>query len=124
VVSRIRRGAALGQADRERLEQQRADWQQRVAKTIGQFDALLMPTVPMIAPSIAELSADDETYFKANGAALRNPSVINFLDGCAVSLPCHQAGEAPVGLMVAALSQQDDALLSWSLQIERCLTAQ
>ena len=124
VVSRIRRGAALGQADRERLEQQRADWQQRVAKAIGQFDALLMPTVPMIAPSIAELAADDETYFKANGAALRNPSVINFLDGCAVSLPCHQAGEAPVGLMVAALSQQDDALLSWSLQIERCLKAQ
>lgn len=124
VVSRIRRGAALGAADLQRLEKQRADWQQRVANTLSQFDALLMPTVPMIAPAIAELKADDDTYFKANGAALRNPSVINFLDGCAVSLPCHQAGDAPVGLMVAALPMQDDALLSWSLQIERCLNAQ
>ncbi|MBU9843608.1 amidase [Rahnella ecdela] len=124
VVSRIRRGAALNQADLKRLELQRADWQQRVAQTIGQFDALLMPTVPMIAPSIAELEADDDTYFRANAAALRNPSVINFLDGCAVSLPCHQEGEAPVGLMVAALPLHDDALLSWSLQIERCLKAE
>lgn len=123
VVSRIRRGVALGSADRQRLEQLRADWQQRVAKNVEQFDALLIPTVPMIAPRIAELEADDERYFRANGAALRNPSVINFLDGCAVSLPCHQSGEAPVGLMVAALPLCDDAMLSWSLQIERCLKA-
>lgn len=124
VVSRMRRGAALGEVDRQRLEQQRADWQQRVAQTIGPFDALLMPTVPMVAPTLAELEADDDAYFRANGAALRNPSVINFLDGCAVSLPCQQAGDAPVGLMVAALPCRDDALLSWSLQIERCLKAQ
>ena len=82
-----------------------------------------MPTVPFVAPGIAELEADEELYFRINGAALRNPSVINFLDGCAVSLPCQAEGAAPVGLMVAALPMQDEALMSWALEIERCLNA-
>lgn len=121
VVSRIRRGEPLGEDERQQLLQLRADWQRRVSATIAPFDALLMPTVPIIAPSIAELEASDETYFRINGAVLRNPSVINFLDGCAVSLPCQAEGHAPVGLMVAALPMQDAELMSWALQIERCL---
>ncbi len=121
VVSRIRRGEALGEADRQRLVAQRADWQQRVSAAIGDFDVLLMPTVPLIAPTIAELEASEEAYFRANGAALRNPSVINFLDGCAASLPCQAAGSAPVGLMVAALPLQDADMMSWALAIEACL---
>lgn len=121
VVSRIRRGEALGETDRQRLVEQRADWQTRVSHTVQQYDALLMPTVPFIAPPVAELEADEEAYFRVNGAALRNPSVINFLDGCAVSLPCSAEGQAPVGLMVAALPLQDEALMSWALAIETLL---
>lgn len=121
VVSRIRRGEALGETDRQRLVEQRADWQKRVSSKVQQYDALLMPTVPFIAPRIAELEADEEAYFRVNGAALRNPSVINFLDGCAFSLPCEVKGEAPVGLMVAALPLQDETLMSWALAIELAL---
>ncbi|MDX5627165.1 MULTISPECIES: amidase [unclassified Brenneria] len=121
VLSRIRRGAALGENDRLLLAQQRADWQRRVNAEVQDYDALLMPTVPFIAPTIAELEADDDAYFRINGAALRNPSVINFLDGCALSLPCQPPGDAPVGLMAAGLPLHDDALLGWALSIERCL---
>jgi aspartyl-tRNA(Asn)/glutamyl-tRNA(Gln) amidotransferase subunit A len=124
VVSRIRRGKVLGEADRQRLVEQRADWQTRVSQIVQQYDALLMPTVPFIAPRIADLEADEDAYFRVNGAALRNPSVINFLDGCAVSLPCSAQGQAPVGLMVAALPMQDEALMSWALAIETVLKAQ
>ncbi|MGB9097900.1 amidase [Erwinia sp.] len=124
VVSRIRRGEALGETDRQQLVEQRADWQKRVSNKVQQYDALLMPTVPFIAPTLAELETDDEAYFRVNGAALRNPSVINFLDGCAVSLPCAAKGEAPVGLMVAALPLQDEALMSWALAIENVLKTQ
>ncbi|MEG3134263.1 amidase [Rouxiella sp. T17] len=123
VVSRIRRGEPLGESDRQQLVSQRADWQQRVSSKIQQYDALLMPTVPFIAPTIAELEADEDLYFRVNGAALRNPSVINFLDGCAVSLPCQAEGQAPVGLMVAALPMQDETMMSWALEIERGLNA-
>ncbi|OSM98596.1 amidase [Lonsdalea populi] len=120
VLSRIRRGSALNERDRALLVRQRAEWQQRVTVEIQGYDALLMPTVPFIAPTIAELEADEETYFRVNGAALRNPSIINFLDGCAVSLPCQQPGDAPVGLMAAGLPLQDNALLGWALSIEQC----
>ena len=81
---------------------------------------MLMPAVPMIAPTIGELAADD-AYFRCNGLMLRNPAIINFLDGCALSLPCQQPGEAPVGLMLAGLPMRDEALLGWALAIERCL---
>lgn len=121
VLSRIRRGQPLGESDLQQLRQLRASWQQRVTARVQGFDALLMPTAPLIAPTLAELAEDDEAYFGANGVALRNPSVINFLDGCALSLPCQRPGEAPVGLMVAGLPMHDQALLGWALAIERCL---
>lgn len=121
VLSRIRRGQPLGEAVLQQLRQLRTSWQQRMTAKVQGFDALLMPTTPLVAPTIAKLAEDDETYFHVNGSALRNPSVINFLDGCALSLPCQQPGEAPVGLMVAGLPMHDQALLGWALAIERCL---
>lgn len=121
VLSRIRRGQLLNEQDLQQLQMQRADWQRRVNAAVEGFDALLMPTVPFVAPTIAELQEDEDTYFRINGAALRNPSVINFLNGCALSLPCQRPGTAPVGLMVAGLPLQDEALLGWALAIERCL---
>lgn len=121
VLSRIRRGQTLDENNLQQLRSQRADWQRRVSTAVQGFDALLMPTVPFVAPTLAELEADEEAYFRINGAVLRNPSVINFLDGCALSLPCQQADAAPVGLMVAALPLHDEALLGWALAIERCL---
>ena len=109
-----------GDADLQLLQRQRADWQRRVTAELQRFDAVLMPAVPMIAPTIGELAADD-AYFRCNGLMLRNPAIINFLDGCALSLPCQQPGEAPVGLMLAGLPMRDEALLGWALAIERCL---
>ena len=77
-----------------------------------------MPTVPIVAPRIDELVASDAAYFAANGLILRNPTLINFLDGCAVSLPCHRAGEAPVGLSLAGTAGQDARLLNVALAVE------
>jgi len=88
------------------------------------LDAILMPTVPRIAPRIADLEADDAVYFEANAAMLRNPSVVSFLDGCALSIPCHIPGEAPVGLMVAGLAMQDMRILSIGAAIESALAAE
>lgn len=121
VLSRIRRGAAITPAEAERLHERRRRWQQQVSAEMAGYHALLMPTVPTIAPTIASLAQDDAHYFAVNGAMLRNPSIINFLDGCAVSLPCHAAGTAPVGLMLAALPAQDDTLMCSALATEHLL---
>lgn len=111
VAKRIRLGESIGAADYLDCQQRRRDWITRMEAALAPFDALLMPTVPLVAPPIAELEASDETFFKANGLLLRNPSTINLLDGCAISLPCHAAGTLPVGLMLAAPAMRDGHLL-------------
>jgi amidase/aspartyl-tRNA(Asn)/glutamyl-tRNA(Gln) amidotransferase subunit A len=77
--------------------------------------------VPIVAPAIAPLVASDEAFFAANGLLLRNTSMVNLLDGCALSMPCQREGELPVGLMVWREALADDAVLSVSLTIESTL---
>ena len=60
----------------------------------------------MVAPPLQPLLDDDEAFFATNALLLRNPSVVNYLDGCALSLPCQAPDELPVGLMVWAPALQ------------------
>lgn len=123
VLSRILRGKDFTARAYLTLQAQRADWQRRVAVRLGEFDGWLMPTVPLVAPRIEALEADEAQYVAVNAAMLRNPSIVNFMDGCAISLPCHAAGDAPVGLSLAGLPMRDAALLAWAADIERTLRA-
>jgi aspartyl-tRNA(Asn)/glutamyl-tRNA(Gln) amidotransferase subunit A len=77
--------------------------------------------VAIAPPRIAALEHDDAAYGKANAQVLRNPSVINFLDGCALSLPCHAPGEVPVGLMLSASHGHDERLLALGQAVESAL---
>lgn len=120
VLSRIRRGQTMSAADLLELLQARVRWIASVEQRIAGYDALLMPTVPMVAPALAELSEDD-AYYRINALILRNPTLINFLDGCALSLPCHASGSAPVGLTLAAAGGRDRAILSLGMAVEACL---
>ena len=85
------------------------------------YDAILMPSVPRIAPAIAELKASDDAYAKANVLMLRNTTVGNFLDRCGLSIPCHRTGEAPVGLMVMGEAMGDRRLLAIGQAVEDAL---
>ena len=86
-------------------------------------DAMLSPTVPLRAPPLAPLRDDDAAFFATNGLLLRNPSAVNMLDGCALSLPCQIDGELPVGLMVWSSALHDDTVLAAALAIEAALQA-
>ena len=124
VATRIQRGATMTACDYLDLQQARADWIQRMDLALGDFDAVLSPTVPIVAPALADVAPGatrDNAFFRINNLLLRNPAAINMLDGCAVSLPCHETGELPVGLMVWAGSMRDDAVLNIALQIEKIL---
>ncbi len=120
VVSRIRRGKDISAADYIDLLQRRAAWIQAVTQQLANFDAMVMPTVPVVAPTIAELK-DEAVYFKTNGLILRNPTYINFLDGCAISVPCHAPGTGPVGFSVAAAAGQDKTVLAIAKSVEALL---
>jgi aspartyl-tRNA(Asn)/glutamyl-tRNA(Gln) amidotransferase subunit A len=121
VATRIRRGAQISAADYLDLQRARADLIARFDDAVQDFDALLSPTVPITAPALAPLLADDAQFFAANGLLLRNPSAVNLLDGCALSLPCHAPDVRPVGLMVWGPALRDDAVLGVSLAIEAVL---
>ncbi|MGH8829740.1 MAG: amidase [Polaromonas sp.] len=118
VLSRILRGRDFSARAYLALHTQRTDWQRRVQARLASFDGWLMPTVPLVAPRIAKLVADEALYYAVNGAMLRNPAIVNFMDGCAVSLPCHQPGNAPVGISLAGLPDADAAILGWAAAIE------
>lgn len=127
VASRLLRGAAISAADYIDLLQARQAWIADLSQALQGFDAILSPTVPVVAPPMAEImpgTQRDEAFFRINGLMLRNPSVVNILDGCALSLPCHVPGELPVGLMIWHGALHDDAILNISLLIEKALAAQ
>lgn len=111
---------SVGAADYLLMQDRRRDWIGRVEAALEGFDALLCPTVPIVAPAIDALAADAE-FFKANGLLLRNTFAINFLDGCAFSLPCHRDGELPVGLMLSSVRGDDAQLAGVALAVERSL---
>jgi len=123
VAQRIRRGETMSAADYIDLLAARRDWIARVEAALQGVDALLTPTVPIVAPALAPLVDDDSAFFAANALVLRNPSVVNFLDGCALSVPCHDEGELPVGLMVWSSAGRDDAVLDAGSAIEAALAA-
>jgi len=86
------------------------------------LDAVAFPTVPVIAPRLSELE-DDAAYFAANTLMLRNPSVANFLDRPAITLPVHREGEAPTGLMLVGERGADRRLLSIAAGFEARLAS-
>lgn len=123
VLTRIVLGSEISEEEYAALARERARIISDAEDAFAAVDVWVMPTTPRIAPRIAELEADDAAYFKANAAMLRNPSLINFLDGCAISLPCHLPGEAPVGFTLAARGGDDSRLLSIASAVESALLA-
>src|SRR5262249_3564992 len=113
----ILRGQEEHAADYIDLLNARADFIRRVAAVTAPYDALVMPTVPVTAPRLADLATDD-AYRHANFLVLRNPSIANFLDRCSISVPCHRLGDAPVGLMLIGEQGDDRRLLAIAAAIE------
>lgn len=124
VVARIQRGAAIGAADYIDLIHARQNWIARLEARLQAYDAILSPTVPLLAPAITTIAPGaqrDDAFFRINGLLLRNTSVVNMLDGCALSLPCQRPGELPVGLMVWHGALRDDTVLNIGKQVEELL---
>ena len=125
VRSRIERGANIKAWEYIELQKARAAWIAEVEAALAGFDAVLSPTVPIVAPPVADVAPGagrDEAFFRINALLLRNTSVVNMLDGCALSLPCHAPDELPVGLMLWHGALRDATILNLALQIEDLLS--
>jgi aspartyl-tRNA(Asn)/glutamyl-tRNA(Gln) amidotransferase subunit A len=110
VRARIERGCAVTDADFADMVRERARLVRAMDARLTAVDALLMPTTAIVAPTIAEV-ADQNVFAARNAAVLRNPSIINFFDLCAISLPLPTPTAAmPAGLMLIARNGQDRRL--------------
>ena len=118
VAQRILCGASMSAFEYIDLLSARRQWITRMETRLQGLDAVLSPTVPIVAPPIASVLRDDTEFFRVNALLLRNTAVVNMLDGCAISLPCHAPYQLPVGLMVWHAAMHDDAVLDIALQIE------
>jgi aspartyl-tRNA(Asn)/glutamyl-tRNA(Gln) amidotransferase subunit A len=124
VLERILRGATMSAADYIELLETRARLMKRFVRARYDVDAMVMPTVPRVAPGIDGLERSAEAFRVSNGNMLRNTSLINFLDGCALTLPIHAPRTAPVGMMVVGFAGEDERVLSAGLAIEAALAYQ
>jgi aspartyl-tRNA(Asn)/glutamyl-tRNA(Gln) amidotransferase subunit A len=123
IAKRLLLGKDIAVADYIDLGRQRAEYMRTVEALAAPYDAMLMPTTPTIAPMIAEVDRSDEDYFRWNFRILRNVGIVNFLDGCAASVPCHAPGTAPVGLSVFGVAMSDRHVLAVSAAVEGALRA-
>ncbi|RDJ98045.1 amidase [Paraburkholderia lacunae] len=123
VLTRLRIGEGRGAADYIDLLAARERFVRDARTRLASFDAWLMPTVAIVPPVIAGVEHDDEAFFAVNAKVLRNPSVVNFMDGCALTLPCHNEGELPVGLSICGPALADASILSIARSVEALLRA-
>ena len=121
---RIGNGRSFDAAKRAECYREKAELVAACAEEMraARADALVYPTVQCVAPKFAEV-ASAEKMPGVNFRCLRNTSTVNFFDGCAVSLPCHLPGEAPVGLMLAMGGGGDERLYRIAGVVEKVLRA-
>jgi aspartyl-tRNA(Asn)/glutamyl-tRNA(Gln) amidotransferase subunit A len=118
VSVRVMRGESMSAADYIDLFGARRSMIARIETRLSSYDALVLPTAAITPPAIADLVEDDKAFAKANILALRNCTLINMIDGCAISLPCHRNGEVPVGLMLAGIGGSDRRIFDLAAGIE------
>ena len=122
VRARIEYGRTISAADYIAAMRQRSALVRAMDAWLSDFDGLLLPTIPIVAPTITELS-DIDAELATDAILIRNTVIANLLDLCAISLPCPRAGGLPVGLMLMARNGHDRKLLRIATAVERILAA-
>jgi aspartyl-tRNA(Asn)/glutamyl-tRNA(Gln) amidotransferase subunit A len=120
VSVRILRGETISAAEYIDLLPARRSLIARTEARIAPYDALVMPTAAITPPVIDDMK-DDKVFAKANILSLRNCTLVNMIDGCAISLPIHRDGEAPVGLMLAGAGGSDRRIFELAAGIETAI---
>ena len=118
ILERFRSGAAIAAADYvaawRRLEELRLIWAARTAA----YDAVILPTAPILPPDAQRLLDDHDYYVTENLLALRNTRIGNLFGLCGVTLP---TGQPSCGISFLAGPGQEERLLRLGSAAERAL---
>jgi aspartyl-tRNA(Asn)/glutamyl-tRNA(Gln) amidotransferase subunit A len=118
VRARIMKGADIVAADYVIAARARAALIREMDARLADLDALILPTTPTVAPRVDELG-DPKVFMARNAMLLRNTTIANFFDLCAVSLPLPREGGLPTGLMLIVRNGDDRKLLRIAAAVEK-----
>ena len=113
---RIEGGRAASDVELAEMLSERGKLARAMDSRMAEFDALILPTTPIVAPPMAELGSE-EAFKQANRLLLRNTAIANFYDLCAISLPIPGDG-LPVGLMLFGRHGHDRRLFAVAAAVE------
>lgn len=119
IWERVRSGYHITAVDYLEMLRIRADVMTRMQQLMHRLDAILLATVPIVAPNTVDL-ADPESFHRTNRLLLRNTRIANLLNLPAVSIPLPVYGKA-AGLMLWGKTDQDWALLNCARDIETAI---
>lgn len=119
ILLRLENGSRITAADYIEMLHRRRDLLVAMKARMADVDALVMPTVPIVAPTFDEVGTP-EGFGERNALLLRNTSIANFFDLPSISLPI-PGTPLPVGLMLTAASGEDERLLSTASALEALL---
>ncbi|MDO9413326.1 MAG: amidase [Pseudolabrys sp.] len=118
VRARVSKGAEISSADYINVMRARASLIRAMDARLADLDALVLPTTPIVAPRIDEVSTP-AAFMARNAMALRNTTIANFFDLTAISLPLPRDGGLPTGLMLFERNGHDRRLLRIAAAIEK-----
>jgi aspartyl-tRNA(Asn)/glutamyl-tRNA(Gln) amidotransferase subunit A len=120
---RLERARNVSAADYIDMVRQRAQLIRLMDRRLADFDILALPTTPIVAPTMQEVTAADE-FARRNAMLLRNTVIVNFFDLCAISIPIPRESGLPAGLMLIARNGQDNRLFRIAMAVERLFGGQ
>jgi aspartyl-tRNA(Asn)/glutamyl-tRNA(Gln) amidotransferase subunit A len=97
------------------------DIRARAAKITSRYDAVVMPTIVTTAPPMARFTDTEEGRRDFFVVVIRNASIGNLLERCALTVPCHEKGESPVGFMLMGERMADKRILAIGQSVEAAL---
>jgi len=118
VLERFRAGATVKATEYVRAWRRLGDLRKEWERRTGGFDAVLLPTSPILPPDAQRL-IDDHAYFTAeNLLALRNTRIGNLMGLCVLTLPTMQPS---CGLSLMGPAMQEERLLRLGAAVEHAL---
>ena len=108
ILERFRSGANVLASDFIYSWDKLIDLRQQYQSAVEAYDAVLIPTSPIIPPEIGRLMNDGDFYNSQNLLALRNTRISNLMGGCSITLPTDTPS---CGLLIMGMPNQEERLL-------------
>ena len=118
ILERFRSGANVLASDFICAWDKLIDLRQQYHLEVEAYDAVLIPTSPIVPPEISRLMSNGDFYNSQNLLALRNTRIGNLMGGCSITLPTDIPS---CGLLIMGRPNEEERLLRLAQSCELVL---